>query len=104
MVSDGFRKVPQPRGVIGAGGGQGVAVRTKRHRGDAVVVAGEGSQLIGTVGVANIPQPRGVIKAAGGQGAPVRTERYRPNGVGVAGEGAQCGGVVGVTYFRHRAV
>ena len=70
-------EVPQPDGVIGAAGGQGVPVGTERHTGHGAGVAAQGLAQRTRVGrVGEVPQPDGVTGVAGGQGVPVGTERH----------------------------
>src|SRR5262245_23365702 len=65
-------QLPQSDGLVGAGGGQGAPVRSKRHPIHRVGVAGQRlAQLVGTVPVAEIPQDDGPVETSGGQGAPV---------------------------------
>ena len=46
----GVADIPQPRGVVVAGGGQGVPVGAESHRVDGAGVAGEGGQQAGDGG------------------------------------------------------
>jgi hypothetical protein len=87
-------QIPQPDGLVVAGGGQGEAVRGERQLVHLVGVAGQGcAELVGSVPVAEILQPDSPVGAASNQGPPVRGKRHPVHPVRVAGQG--CAELVG---------
>jgi hypothetical protein len=83
-------EIPQPGGVVAAGGGE-VVVGADRQPEHALGVVGEGDQWLAPGRVGDVPQPDGVVVAGGGEGVPVRGERHRAQDVGVAGQGGGVG-------------
>ena len=82
-------RVPQPRRLVVAGGGEQPPVRAERHAADPAVVAGQGAQALAG---GRVPQPRRLVVAGGGEQPPVRAERHVPTDrrhAVVAGQGAQ---------------
>ena len=79
-------RVPQPRRLVAAGGGEQAPVRAERHPVESAVVAGQGAQVLAG---GRVPQPRRLVGAGGGEQPPVRAERHPDDRVGVAGQGAQ---------------
>ena len=67
------RHIPQPGGVVRAGGGEGLPVRAERDPKYKALMGESGARLARR----HIPQPGGVVVAGGGEGLPVRAERDR---------------------------